>query len=65
MKRQIYKINKTDWIGTVRRGKRVQYAYGTKKKELLDLVYRNLIKGAEVQVFKLSYEFKDSFVVPK
>jgi hypothetical protein len=63
MKKQLYKIDKTDWVVSIRNGKCTRYAMGPTKKGLLDFVSKKLTKGAQVQVFKLSYEFKDSFIV--
>lgn len=56
MKKQVYKITKTDWFTTCKVGSGVTCHYDMTLKEA-----KEWSKGREgiVQFFKMSYEFKD------
>ena len=64
MRKQLYKIDKYDWLASVRRGKKTQYVYAKDRQDLeMTLADRCEFPGAQIQIFKLSHEFRDAYVV--
>ena len=56
MKKQAYKINKMDWVVTVKTGSKTKYQYFQTAKEAK--IYMKARPGTR-QLFKVSYEFRD------
>ncbi len=56
MKKQAYKIEKMDWVVTVKVGNKAAYQYFQNAKEAK--AYMKQAKGTR-QLFKVSYEFRD------
>lgn len=65
MKKQLFKIHKNDWAAVVRNLTGETYFYDRTRAGVLELANSWAKPGAKVQIFKLSYEFKDAFVVPE
>jgi len=66
MKKQMYRIQKTDWMASVRIGKKTQYVFARDKGDLeMTLADRCEFPGAKIQIFKVSLEFRDAYVVPE
>jgi len=60
MKKQLYKIEKCDWFVTVRTGSLTTACYFETQKEAKEYAKK---RHGKIQLFKLSYEFKDAWVV--
>lgn len=56
MKKQAYKIEKMDWVVSVKYGNKTKYQYFQTAKEAKD--YMKAQSGTR-QLFKVSYEFRD------
>lgn len=56
MKKQMYKIEKADWLVTCLKGKSVKYFYAITMKEAKAWATNRI---GIIQYFKLSYEFRD------
>lgn len=57
MKKQAYKIEKCDWMVSVRRNDRTKYHYFDTKRGAT--AYISAVIEGTCQLFKLSYEFRD------
>lgn len=60
MKKQKYKIDKQDWMVSIRRNDVTRYMYFDTKRAAMD--YISAIIEGTCQLFKLSYEFRDVVV---
>lgn len=56
MKKQIYKIDKSDWLATIKKDNCIKYFYAKTKKEALEYFKK---ESGIIQIFKLSHEFRD------
>lgn len=64
MRKQLYKIDKVDWLASVRRGIKTRYLYAKDKQSLMhELADQCEFPGAQIQIFKLSHEFRDAYVI--
>lgn len=63
MKRQLYKIDKQDWVITIKGKRGVWYRWASTLKEAKQRANDCTRPGAIVQIFKVSYEFRDAYVV--
>lgn len=59
MNKQLYKIQKSDWCVSIKEGTSIIYIYAKTRKEAVSKAKDH--KG-KIQLFKLSYEFKGSWV---